>query len=182
MKKFGIVGLLSLLVLSACSTRNDKNDSNEITTEQLSLRIGELNEKIESQDEQILVLTEQLNMPNEIYPINIDERLLYVNSLMPFAVSIDNKNDLPLVVYGENGALLIYYITDEVTQFVEAYSIKPSILIMDNNLNPEYYDKKNIVKLIDKDWAVVKIISIETSLDQATNIKIQAMLDDIKFY
>lgn len=182
MKNYRVVFILSIFVLSACASNNVKVESNETTTEQLSLRIEELNEKIVSLDEQVLSLSNQLNMPEEIHPIDYNERLLYVNSLMPFAVSIDNKDNLPLVVYGENGTLLIYYVTDEVTQFIEAYSIKPSILIKENNVNPEYYDKRQIVKIIDNDWAIVRIISIETSLDQTTNDKIYAILEDIKFY
>lgn len=177
-----MIFIIAIITLSACTSNNVKVESIETTSEKLSLRIEELNEKIVSLDEQVLSLTNQLNMPEVIHPIDYDERLLYVNSLMPFAVSIVNKENLPLVVYEEDSTLLIYYVTDEVTQFIEAYSIKPSILIKENNVDPDYYDKKQVVKIIDNDWVIVRIISIETSLDQITNDKIHVMLDDVKFY
>ena len=52
----------------------------------------------------------------------------------------------------------------------------------DNNDNPDYYDKKDIVKVIDENWVIIKNISIETSLDEQTNQKIKEMLENIKFY
>jgi len=54
--------------------------------------------------------------------------------------------------------------------------------VKENNNNPDLNDEKNIVKIVDEDWVIIKNMSIETSLDEQTNLEIQAMLKNIKFY
>jgi hypothetical protein len=100
-----------MLTLSACSLNNSGEESNEITSEQLSLRITELSEKITVLEEQVNTLTETVNHPDIVYPIMFEDRLLYVNSAMPFAFSINNDDRLPLKAYSLNGSISLFYET-----------------------------------------------------------------------
>lgn len=182
MKKNIIVIMFSLIILSACTFDVQKTDASGFSAEELSFRIENLKEKITMLEEQVRTLTEVVEHPKQIFPVEMDNRLLYVNPSIQFAISIDNKDDLPLVVYGKEGSLSIYYITSDVTQFIEAYTIVPSVFTKENNVDPEFYDKKQIIKMLDENWVIVRIISIESSLDQTMNHKINDMLADIKFY
>jgi len=180
MKK--ILLILIIITLSACTLDNTKVESSEITTEQLSLRITELNEKITILEEQVNTLTETVNQPDIVYPIMVEEDLLYVNTAMPFAFTINNADKLPLKSYSLNGSISLFYETEDVTQFIDGYTLVPSILVRDNNDHPDFYDTRQIVKRINEEWFVVRIPSIETSLDDAINQKIQTMLESIKYY
>lgn len=170
-----------LLSLSACSDTSNF-DNQQRTIEQLSSEIEELSETVSSLQEQFNALQNKTNSPNVIYPTNYEDTLLYVNSAMPLAISLVNADDLPIKVYGYDGRIEIFYEDENTIQFLEGYGIVPRILIFDNNENPEYHNTKSIVKVIDDNWAIVEIISIETSLDGPTNQKIRTMLDSIKFY
>lgn len=180
MKK--ILLILIIITLSACTLDNAEVESSEITTEQLSLRITELNEKITVLEEQVNSLTETVNQPDIIYPIMFEDRMLYVNGAMTFAFSINNDDNLPLKAYSQNGIISLFYETEEVTQFIDGYSLIPMIMVRDNNDHPDYYDTGHIVKRINEEWVVVRIPSIDTSLDDATNKKIRTMLESIKYY
>ena len=169
-----ILGFILILSLSACSNTSDF-DNQQKTIEQLSSKIDELSQTVSS-------LQEQLHAPEEILPDIYDGEQLYVNSIMPFAISLVNPDELPIKVYGYDSSIVIYYEDEDITQFIEGYGIVPRILIKENSTSPEYFDAKSIVRIIDNNWAIVRIISIETSLDGETNIKIRAMLDGIKFY
>lgn len=177
-----ILFIIIVICLSACSLNNSNVKSNEITSEQLSLRITELNEKISILEEQVNTLTETVNQPDIVYPIMVEEDLLYVNAAMPFAFTINNVDKLPLKSFSQNGSISLFYETEDIIQFIDGYTLVPSILVRENNDHPDFYDTRQIVKRINEEWVVVRIPSIETSLDDATNQKIRVMLDDIKYY
>ena len=181
MKKIVIVVCI-ILMLSACSLNNSGEESIKITSEQLSLRITELSDRITVLEEQVNTLTETVNHPDIVYPIMFEDRLLYINSAMPFAFSINNDDRLPLKAYSLNGSISLFYETEEVIQFIDGYTLVPSILVRDNNDHPDYYNTNQIVKRINDEWVIVRIPSIDTSLDDATNQKIRIMLEDIKYY
>jgi len=178
-----ILFIITIVIsLSACSLNNTDVESSEITSEQLSLRITELGERITVLEEQVNTLTETANQPDIVYPIMFEDRLLYVNAAMPFAFSINNDDRLPLKAYSLNGSISLFYETEEVIQFIDGYTLVPSILVRDNNDHPDYYNTNQIVKRINDKWVIVRIPSIDTSLDDATNQKIRIMLEDIKYY
>ncbi len=168
------LGIISLLNLSACSNTSDV-DNQAITIQKLSSEIEELNEAVSS-------LQEQLYAPNIIFPIDYNGEQLYVNSRMPFAISLVNSEELPIRVYGYDNSIVVFYENDNINQFLESYVIVPRIIIKENNDNPEYFDSNSIIRFLDDNWAIVRNISIETSLDVETNQKIRTMLENIRFY
>jgi len=97
-------------------------------------------------------------------------------------MSIPSDIDLPIKVYRYYSTILIYFENEDVKQFIESYNLTPRIIVKENNNNPDLNDEKNIVKIVDEDWVIIKNMSIETSLDEQTNLEIQAMLKNIKFY
>lgn len=177
-----ITGFLIIFSLSACTTNNSEIDSSKISNEKLSQRITELNEQIFTLQEQVNSLTDRVNKPEIIVPIVYDDELLYINDLMPLVMSIPSDIDLPIKVYRYYSTILIYFENEDVKQFIESYNLTPRIIVKENNNNPDFNDKKNIVKIVDEDWVIIKNMSIETSLDEQTNLEIQAMLKNIKFY
>lgn len=176
------IGFIIIFYLSACATNSSELDSNETSSEQLSLRIVELNDMIVTLQEQTNSLIDRVNKPEIINPINFDGEQLYVNNMLPLAILIPNDFDLPIVVYKYDTSIVIFFENENIVQFIEGYTIVPSIIVKDNNDNPDYYDKKDIVKNIDENWVIIKNISIENSLDEQTNQKIKEMLENIKFY
>ncbi len=176
------IGFMIIFYLSACTTNNSKIDSSKISNENLSQRITELNEQIFTLQEQVNSLTDRVNKPEIIVPIVYDDELLYINDLMPLVMSIPSDIDLPIKVYRYYSTILIYFENEDVKQFIESYNLTPSIIVKENNNNPDLNDKKNIVKIVDEDWVIIKNMSIETSLDEQTNQKIKEMLESIKFY
>lgn len=176
------IGFMIIFYLSACTTNSSEPDSSETSSEQLSLRIVELNEKIVTLQEQVNSLTDRVNKPEIIVPIVYNDELLYINDLMPLVMSIPSDIDLPIKVYRYYSTILIYFENEDVKQFIESYNLTPSIIVKENNNNPDLNDKKNIVKIVDEDLVIIKNMSIETSLDEQTNLEIQAMLKNIKFY
>lgn len=177
-----ITGFLIIFSLSACTTNNSEIDSSKISNEKLSQRITELNEQIFTLQEQVNSLTDRVNKPEIIVPIVYDDELLYINDLMPLVMSIPSDIDLPIKVYRYYSTILIYFENEDVKQFIESYNLTPRIIVKENNNNPDFNDKKSIVKIVDEDWVIIKNMSIETSLDEQTNLEIQAMLKNIKFY
>ncbi len=177
-----ITGFLIIFSLSACTTNNSEIDSSKISNEKLSQRITELNEQIFTLQEQVNSLTDRVNKPEIIIPIVYDDELLYINDLMPLVMSIPSDIDLPIKVYRYYSTILIYFENEDVKQFIESYNLTPRIIVKENNNNPDLNDEKNIVKIVDEDWVIIKNMSIETSLDEQTNLEIQAMLKNIKFY
>ena len=177
-----LVVFMIIFYLSACTTKSSKPDSNETSNEQLSLRIVELNDMIITLQEQTNSLIDRINEPEITNPINFNGEHLYVNNMMPLTILIPNDFDLPIVVYKYDTSIVIYFENENIIQFIEGYTIVPSIIVRDNNDNPDYYDKKDIVKAIDENWVIIKNISIENSLDEQTNQKIKEMLENIKFY
>jgi len=176
------IGFIIIFYLSACTTNSSELDSNETSSEQLSLRIVELNDMIVTLQEQTNSLIDRVNKPEIINPINFDGEQLYVNNMLPLAILIPNDFDLPIVVYKYDTSIVIFFENENIVQFIEGYTIVPNIIVKDNNDNPDYYDKKDIVKNIDENWVIIKNISIETSLDEQTNQNIKEMLENIKFY
>lgn len=180
--KVFLIGFIIISYLSACAANSSGSDSNEMSNEQLSLRIAELNDMTITLQEQTNSLIDRINEPEIINPINFDGEQLYVNNMMPLAILIPNDFDLPIVVYKYDTSIVIFFENENIVQFIEGYTIVPSIIVKDNNDNPDYYDKKDIVKNVDENWVIIKNISIETSLDEQTNQKIKEMLENIKFY
>lgn len=179
-----LVGLMMILYLSACTTKGSELNPNETSVEQLSLRIKELNDRVLALQEQTNDLIEKVDKYEIINPIDIDGQQLYVNNLLPLAIRVSNDYDLPIFVYKYGPSVSIYYEDEDIKEFIQGYTLVPSLIVKDNKLDPdpEFYDKKQIVKEVDEDWVIIKNIRIETSIDEQTNQKINEMLDKIKFY
>ena len=78
----------------------------------------------------------------------------------------------------------LFFEEEDIKEFIQGYALVPRLIVKDNKLDPdpEFYDKKQIVKEVDEDWVIIKNIRIETSIDEQTNQKINEMLEKIKFY
>ena len=179
-----LVGLMMIFYLSACTTKGSELNPNETSVEQLSLRIKELNDRVLALQEQTNALIEKVDKYEIVNPIDIDGQQLYVNNLLPLAILVSNDHDLPIFVYKYGPSVSIYYEDEDIKEFIQGYALVPSLIVKDNKLDPdpEFYDKKQIVKEVDEDWVIIKNIRIETSIDEQTNQKINEMLDKIKFY
>ena len=179
-----LVGLMMIFYLSACTTKGSELNPNETSVEQLSLRIKELNDRVLALQEQTNALIEKVDKYEIVNPIDIDGQQLYVNNLLPLAILASNDHDLPIFVYKYGPSVSIYYEDEDIKEFIQGYALVPSLIVKDNNLDPdhEFYDKKQSVKEVDEDWMIIKNIRIETSIDEQTNQKINEMLEKIKFY
>ena len=179
-----LVGFMIIFCLGACTTKSSEPNPNETSVEQLSLRIKELNDKVLALQEQTNALIEKVDKYEIVNPIDIDGQQLYVNNLLPLAILVSNDHDLPIFVYKYGPSVSIYYEDEDIKEFIQGYALVPSLIVKDNKIDPdpEFYDKKQIVKEVDEDWVIIKNIRIETSIDEQTNQKINEMLDKIKFY
>lgn len=179
-----LIGLLIIFSLSACTVKSSVKDPNEVSSEQLSLRITELNDELLILQEQMNAIIEEVYSNEVIRPIDMDGQQLYVNSLLPLAILVSNDYDLPIVVYKNGTSVSIHYEEKDIKEFIQGYALVPRILVLENkeDPDPEFYDKKDVVKILDENWVIIKSIRIETSIDEQTNQKINEMLDKIKFY
>lgn len=179
-----LVGLIIIFYLNACTTKRSELNPNETSVERLSLRITELNDKLVALQEQTNDLIEKVDKYEIINPIDIDGQQLYVNNLLPLAIRVSNDYDLPIVVYKYGPSVELFFEEEDIKEFIQGYALVPRLIVKDNKLDPdpEFYDKKQIVKEVDEDWVIIKNIRIETSIDEQTNQKINEMLEKIKFY
>lgn len=179
-----LVGFIIIFYLNACTTKRSELNLNEMSVERLSLRITELNDKLVALQEQTNDLIEKVDKYEIINPIDIDGQQLYVNNLLPLAIRVSNDYDLPIVVYKYGPSVELFFEEEDIKEFIQGYALVPRLIVKDNKLDPdpEFYDKKQIVKEVDEDWVIIKNIRIETSIDEQTNQKINEMLEKIKFY
>jgi hypothetical protein len=105
-----------------------------------------------------------------------------MNSRMPFGISLINDSNLELIVYAYDTHLTIYYSDDNVSEFIVGYSLVSRLMGKEISVDPEFFNNKDIVKEIDENFVVIKVISISTDLDEETSNKVKEMLDTIKYY
>lgn len=157
-------------------------DTNELTDAQISILIENQNKQIEALKLEIEELRQSFNQGEQIQPFKHEERLLYMNSRIPFGISLINESNLPLKAYLYDTSLVIYYEDENVNEFIIGYSLVSKLMGKDFSEDPEYFNNSDIVKEIDDNFVVVKVIRLGTDLDEETNKKIEVLLDSINYY
>jgi hypothetical protein len=153
-----------------------------LTDSQIKALIDSQNEKIEELKIEIENLRVNENEGEVINPFKLDDRTLYMNSRMPFGISLINDSNLKIIVYAYDTHLTIYYSDDNVSEFIVGYSLVSKLMGKEISEDPEFFNNKDIVKEIDENFVVIKVISISTDLDEETSNKVKEMLDTIKYY
>ena len=171
--------ILIVLSLSACANEESKNDQ---AYDQLKDLIENQNKQIEDLKIQIEDLKQSVNQGELIHPYNQNNQDYFMNTQMPFGISLINESDLPIHVYAYNSSLSIYYENEVVNEHLLGFKIVPKDLVKENNINPDSFDTKDVVKVIDENFVVVKVISLGTDLDEDTYNKVKVMLDSIEYY
>lgn len=171
--------ILIVLSLSACAK---EVSNNEVVYNELKILIDKQNNQIENLKVEIEELKQSLNEGELIQPFIQENRLLYMNSRIPFGVSLINDSKLPIKVYAYDTHLDIYYEDNEMSEYLIGYSLVSKLMGKDFNDNPDYFDNSDIVKVIDENFVVVKVISLGTDLDEETRDKVRMMLDSLEYY
>lgn len=181
MKK--IICFIFIIVLTGCADTKQIDDNNYVGKSEYFYMIETLNNKIENLESEIAFLKNVSNNNQlvDINPNELSERLIYINSDMQFAISIPKIDTLPLSVKGNGEGLALYYITENENQFICGFTKIPRVIIGKWYFST-FYDEGDIVEEINADWVIVKTISIETSLDEETNTKINDLLKQIIYY
>lgn len=177
-----IIIVLVLFNLIACTSNDTSEIEDGLTDSQIKALIDSQNEKIEELKIEIENLRQEKNEGEVINPFKLDNRTLYMNSRMPFGISLINDSNLELIVYAYDTHLTIYYSDDNVSEFIVGYSLVSRLMGKELSEDPEFFNNKDIVKEIDENFVVIKVISISTDLDEETLNKVKEMLDTIKYY
>lgn len=175
-RKFIIV--LSIFSLLGCTTQ----DTNKLTDEQINVLIENQNKQIELLKLEIEDLRQSLNQGELIQPFKHEDRLLYMNSRIPFGISIINQSNLPIKAYSYDTHLVLYYEDEDINEFLIGYSVVSKLMGKEFSEDPEYFNNSDIVKEIDDHFVIVKSIRIATDLDEETNKKIEVLLGSINYY
>ena len=180
--KWVICGLV-LMLLVGCSTSNNTDDANSTSYEELTLRIKQLGDEISELREENTLLHEKLQsiQNNEIAPVELQDQILYENSLMPFAILVPKESGLDLVVYARFGSLSINVSVNNEIHFIQGYELISKAQITETPIE-HGYSLHDIVKTLNDQWVVVRNSRIENSLDEQTNQKVEAFLKDIQIY
>jgi hypothetical protein len=181
MKK--IICFIFIITLTGCADSKQIDDNNYISKSEYLDMIETLNNKIENLESEIAYLKDNSNNNQlvDINPNELGEKLIYIDSDMQFAIIIPKIDDLPLSVKGNGEGLALYYIAEDGNQFICGFTKIPKV-ILGTWYFSTFYDENDIVKEINADWVIVKTISIETSLDEETNTKINDFLKQIIYY
>lgn len=175
-RKFIIV--LSIFSLLGCTTQ----DTNKLTDAQINVLIENQNKQIEALKLEIEDLRQSLNQGELIQPFKHEDRLLYVNSRIPFGISIINQSNLPIKAYSYDTHLVLYYEDEDINEFLIGYSVVSKLMGKEFSEDLEYFNNSDIVKEIDDHFVIVKSIRIATDLDEETNKKIEVLLGSINYY
>lgn len=180
--KWVICGLV-LMLLVGCSTPKSTDDTNTASYESLTLRIKQLGDEVNELREENTLLHEKLQsiQNNEIAPVELQDQILYENSLMPFAILVPKESGLDLVVYARAGSLSINVSVNNEIHFIQGYALISKVQISETPIE-HGYSPNDIVKTLNDQWVVVRNSRIENSLDEETNQKVEAFLKDIEIY
>ena len=157
-------------------------ETNKLTDAQINVLIENQNKQIETLKLELEELRHSLDQGELIQPFTHEDRLLYINSRIPFGISLINETNLPIKVYAYDTHLVLYYEDEEVNEFIIGYSVVSKLMGKEFSEDPEYFNNSDIVKEIDDHFVVIKNISIATDLDEETINKVKIMLDSIKYY
>jgi hypothetical protein len=177
-----IIFVLVLFNLIACTSNDTSEIEDGLTGSQIKALIDSQNEKIEELKIEIENLRQEKDEGEVINPFKLDNRTLYMNSRMPFGISLINDSNLKIIVYAYDTHISIYYSNDNVSEFIIGYSLVSRLMGKELSEDPEFFNNKDIVKEIDDNFVVIKVISISTDLDEVTSNKVKEMLDTIKYY
>lgn len=158
------------------------NETNKLTDAQINVLIENQNKQIKTLKLELEELRQSLDQGELIQPFKLEDRLLYMNSRIPFGISLINETNLPIKVYAYDTHLVLYYEDEEVNEFIIGYSVVSKLMGKELSEDPEYFNYSDIVKEIDENFVVIKNISIATDLDEETSNKVKTMLDSIKYY
>jgi len=175
-RKFILVILFFSLV--GCTPQ----ETNKLTDAQINVLIENQNKQIETLKLELEELRQSLDQGELIQPFKHEDRLLYMNSRIPFGISLINETNLPIKVYAYDTHLVIYYENNEMSEYLIGYSVVSKLMGKEFSEDPEYFNNSDIVKEIDDHFVVIKNISIATDLDEETINKVKIMLDSIKYY
>jgi len=175
-RKFILVILFFSLV--GCTPQ----ETNKLTDAQINVLIENQNKQIETLKLELEELRQSLDQGELIQPFTHEDRLLYMNSRIPFGISLINETNLPIKVYAYDTHLVIYYENNEMSEYLIGYSVVSKLMGKEFSEDPEYFNNSDIVKEIDDHFVVIKNISIATDLDEETINKVKIMLDSIKYY
>lgn len=180
--KWVICGLV-LMLLVGCAASSNTDDTNTASYESLTLRIKQLGDEINELREENTLLHEKLQsiQNNEIAPVELQDQILYENSLMPFAILVPKESGLDLVVYARLGSLSINVSVNNEIHFIQGYALISKVQITETPIE-HGYSPNDIVKILNDQWVVVRNSRIENSLDEETNQKVEAFLKDIQIY
>ena len=180
--KWVICGLV-LMLLVGCAASSNTDDTNTASYESLTLRIKQLGDEINELREENTLLHEKLQsiQNNEIAPVELQDQILYENSLMPFAILVPKESGLDLVVYARLGSLSINVSVNNEIHFIQGYALISKVQITETPIE-HGYSPNDIVKILNDQWVVVRNSRIENSLDEQTNQKVEAFLKDIEIY
>lgn len=180
--KWVICGLV-LMLLVGCAASSNTDDTNTASYESLTLRIKQLGDEINELREENTLLHEKLQsiQNNEIAPVELQDQILYENSLMPFAILVPKESGLDLVVYARFGSLSINVSVNNEIHFIQGYELISKVQITETPIE-HGYSPSDIVKTLNDQWVVVRNSRIENSLDEQTNQKVEAFLKDIQIY
>jgi len=173
---------LILVVLLFSLLGCTRQETNKLTDAQINVLIENQNKQIEALKLEIEELRQSLNQGELIQPFKHEDRLLYMNSRIPFGISLINQSNLPIKVYSYDTHLIFYYEDDKINEFIIGYSVVSNLMGKELSEDPEYFNNSDIVKEIDNHFVVVKSIRIATDLDEDTNKKIDVMLNSIRYY
>ena len=157
-------------------------ETNKLTDAQINVLIENQNKQIETLKLELEELRQSLDQGELIQPFKHEDRLLYMNSRIPFGISLINETNLPIKVYAYDTHLVIYYENNEMSEYLIGYSVVSKLMGKEISEDPEYFNNSDIVKEIDDHFVVIKNISIATDLDEETSNKVKIMLDSIKYY
>ncbi|NTW91424.1 MAG: hypothetical protein HGA35_05820 [Erysipelotrichaceae bacterium] len=175
-RKFILVILFFSLV--GCTPQ----ETNKLTDAQINVLIENQNKQIETLKLELEELRQSLDQGELIQPFTHEDRLLYMNSRIPFGISLINETNLPIKVYAYDTHLVIYYENNDMSEYLIGYSVVSKLMGKEFSEDPEYFNNSDIVKEIDDHFVVIKNISIATDLDEETINKVKIMLDSIKYY
>lgn len=157
-------------------------ETNKLTDAQINVLIENQNKQIETLKLELEELRQSLDQGELIQPFKHEDRLLYMNSRIPFGISLINETNLPIKVYAYDTYLVLYYEDEEVNEFIIGYSVVSKLMGKELSEDPEYFNYSDIVKEIDENFVVIKNISIATDLDEETSNEVKMLLDSIKYY
>ena len=180
--KWVICGLV-LMLLVGCSTPKSTDDTNTASYESLTLRIKQLGDEVNELREENTLLHEKLQaiQNNVIAPVELQDQILYENSLMQFAILVPKESGLDLVVYARAGSLSINVSVNNEIHFIQGYAHISKAQISETPIE-HGCSPNDIVKALNDQWVVVRNSRIENSLDEETNQKVEAFLKDIEIY